>query len=266
MKWSPDGRRLLLLWGNALSTYNLETGEERWFGDGTRGLVGGSWNARGDSILYTREKVGALESPDSIGLYVASAEGSYERPFLLADGTRIMPMGSVSISPDGEAMVYLEPSMDDNGGYVQGGEIYYVRMDGTGKRQLTNWGGMAREPVWIEGGRVIAFAYSSIDCWYSDRLIGHTWAIDAGFWVPYRYWTDIADRTVQFCWPPGVDTSRWSVAATYHEQGSEFGELFVLDLRLKKWRPLFAPRVERSAALEVMKRVGAARSTASGAP
>jgi Tol biopolymer transport system component len=151
--WSPDGERI------AYTTYDSDYDEKIWVmnanGSNRKQLASGSlpnWSPDGDSIAYTA--------------YFG------ERPYLAvmnADGSEQRRLGDVSLirrltgtaaaeeqpawSPDGQKIAFA--SMDD-------GEIYAMKVDGSGRTRLTDTPGYDHwPPTWSPDGTRIAFTSES---------------------------------------------------------------------------------------------------------
>lgn len=259
LQWSPIGRSLLVSRGLALYILDLDTGAMRGM-TGRRPMSGGAWNWAGDSIYYTREMLHWYDPPDSMGLYVASASDGGERRFIPSDGSHPMPIGSVGVAPDGEWIAFSAQVRDSDGVALQGGEIFIIRRDGSGLRQLTHLHSVSREPKWIEGGTLIAFDSYPVECFATGVVDGHTWVVSPSGGEPRPYFVDISDRNVQFSWPPAIDRTGWRVAATVKNPQNNVGELFTMSLRSRgRWRPLFTPPIDTSRVAdlsELRSRVG----------
>jgi Tol biopolymer transport system component len=140
--WSPDGQEI------AFASLREGTGHiyvMRWDGTGLRRLTSGpksddhpSWSPDGKRIVFARE--GAL--------FVAPAAGGPARRIGKGPGSAADP----AWSPDGKLIAYdyRRP------GYASR-ELWVMRADGTGNRQLTNFGQLAAWPSWSPDGKRVAF-------------------------------------------------------------------------------------------------------------
>lgn len=155
LSWSPDGRLLLYTStrdGNiAIFTLDVECILQRGPGAGcTTRLTSPSienrepvWSPDGQRIAFTSLQDGNLE------IYVMNADGS--NPTRLTHSPRVdwLPKWS----PNGEYIAFLSsPNLEDGAR----NDIYIVRPDGTGLRQLTD-DGLAHQMAWSPDGRRIAF-------------------------------------------------------------------------------------------------------------
>jgi Tol biopolymer transport system component len=96
----------------------------------------------GRTLVYSRE-VG----PQEVRLFIGDVDGSYERP-LTSGGNDQFP----AWSPAGSAIVFTRFTRDGSS------DLWTVRPDGTGLRQLTNGGAKdKRDAVWSPNGLFLAF-------------------------------------------------------------------------------------------------------------
>jgi Tol biopolymer transport system component len=143
--WSPDGTRIAFA-SKRGGTFDLFVVNS----DGTRRLTATrtdeghpSWSPDGEQIAFERGNPSAI--------YVMDADGGNARRL-----SRSVP-GAAEIepawSPDGRWIAY---QLRRPGTEV--GEIWLIRPDGTGRRQLTRLNARSYEPAWSPDGARIAFA------------------------------------------------------------------------------------------------------------
>lgn len=95
----------------------------------------------------------ALLSAGLLGGQVSAQEGKHLTPELLLSMVRL---GDAALSPNGRDVVYAtsKPSIKDNNSRS---ELFTIKIDGTGLRQITDTKSNEYAPVWIEGGARIAY-------------------------------------------------------------------------------------------------------------
>ena len=142
--WSPNGR-LIAFSSKRSGTSEIYTVRED--GTGTRRLTSGpgeqtepSWSPDGRRIVFA---AGPLER-----IEVMRADGSGAHR-VTGDNGEIEP----AWSPGGAWIVYVRKSS-----VLPVREVWIVRPDGTGKRELTSLAASASRPAWSPDGKRIAFA------------------------------------------------------------------------------------------------------------
>jgi Tol biopolymer transport system component len=169
-QWSPDGTKLLFTRGDHLFVMRAGPGAVRRFLikgpiNGAAGVTAGipelaaHWSPDGRRIVFATVR----------GIEVANADGSGRR-VLLRTRPRQLYFGDPDWSPDGRQIVLQGnqfapltwPSVPE--------QIYLMRSDGTGLRQLTY--GFIRfheNPSWSRDGRRIVFARCPVP-WATSRV------------------------------------------------------------------------------------------------
>jgi TolB protein len=176
LTWSPEGRRLAFYQDPGAGTYSISTINI----DGTElrqltraGLyldTNPSWSPDGKTIVFARY-VG-----DPNPLWLVDADGSNERQLTTPRGD-----GDVQPdwSPDGDWIAFSRSDDPTEGraGTRYRHDIWLVRPDGTGLRQLTRHAGANWSPRWSPDGKRIVFAS---DRKHSDLLDIYVMDADGG--------------------------------------------------------------------------------------
>jgi Tol biopolymer transport system component len=188
--WSPDGRRIAFLQGNAdinsvmpaeVALINADgSGRATITHDGlTRLDIGADlssldWSPDGTEIAYSYFKVGqrtiAVVRPDGTGTHDLV---SGEDPAWSPDGSAIAfsrsedptPHGIFVANADGTSVRQLAsggegPAWSPDGkqiAYTSGGALFVVNVDGSGLRQIATAPASAQDPDWSPDGRQIVF-------------------------------------------------------------------------------------------------------------
>jgi Tol biopolymer transport system component len=166
--WSPDGRYLYFSSdrGGTINLWRILIDEESGsvLGEPEAVTSGASaWHRHisisrdGTRIAYVEQVRTRKIQKIALDPTAGTAEGS---PLPVTRGTR--SEGEPAISPDGEWLAFREETENQ-------GDIFIMRPDGTGRRQLTDDPYQDRGPLWSPGGKKIGF--------YSNRS------------GPYEIWT-----------------------------------------------------------------------------
>ncbi len=240
ISWSPSGKSLLVSRARWLYIFDLETKSMRLLNAQDELMLGGAWSAEGDSIYYTREGGSLYEN----ALFVTSLAGGVGRLFVPDSGATIYPVGEVSISPDGEQLTFAQLAREPDGSLRNGGEIFLIRCDGSGLRQLTNLRGYNGHPKWIDGGRAILFDHLPEECYNVTSRPGHSWIIEVGSGVIYQSPRDVGDPRVQFGFPPAIDRTGTRAAAVSLDRNTGYGALWLMTSHGTARRLLFSPKLK----------------------
>jgi hypothetical protein len=138
--------------GTALATAPLRPGHDNTFP---------AWSPDGKKIAFvsSRGKAGSSWSPQ---LYIVNADGSGLRR--ITDTPRTYE-SDPAWSPDGKKIAFSKGN----------GDIYTIKIDGTGLKQLTSMKGGEVEPAWSPDGKKIAFtkwARTEVDIFTIDASDG----------------------------------------------------------------------------------------------
>jgi Tol biopolymer transport system component len=201
--WSPDGAQLATLLGTRLQvraggegapaidaqlppTVDGATyGPIDWLGDGRLrvgngdGFVG--YDVADDKPLQLSTPFTAFEYPDAVspdGSEVATIDVATDTTATLSvDGGRALASGPpcheqpwfypVQFTPNGRSLVY------ETGCLAPNADIYSIRGDGSGLRQLTNTPVNESEPVWSPNGSEIAYSQDAT----ANKCDGCPWTI-----------------------------------------------------------------------------------------
>ncbi|XP_050379475.1 uncharacterized protein LOC126796788 [Argentina anserina] len=185
---SPDGKLLVFRSGRTghknLYIVDAVNGE---FNGGIRRLTEGpcidtmpSWSPKGDLIAFSSNR---HKSNDTavFGIYVIKPDGSgLRRIHVAGDDTDMERLNHVCISHDGEWLLFTanlgsvmaEPVSWPNQ-FQPYGDLYMVRLDGSGLRRLT-WNGYENgTPTWYTGDDVEVGGLRLGTCEVGDKLKGH---------------------------------------------------------------------------------------------
>jgi len=202
--WSPDGRRIVYQstrdGQSDIYVMEISTGRVRRLSDG-RGFNGyPSWSPDGAWIAYESSRDGIESTPDPPGfyreIYLVRADGS--------DLHRLLPTHSVQSgaawSPTGDRVAF---AMNSAGAI----DVYTVRPDGTGLRQLTHHegtGGFATYPRYSpDGSRIL------INAPPPDASGSEVYWIPADGGDPHQVTSD--PSAAWEGWPDWSPDSRWIV-------------------------------------------------------
>jgi dipeptidyl aminopeptidase/acylaminoacyl peptidase len=214
-RWTPDGRILFVSdrEGGGVFTMNAD-------GSDLRHLVAGNvepcptWSPDMSMYLY------ALVEDDETHIYIVNAIGS--NPRLL--GPTVTE--NVAWAPDGASLVFVATD----------GNIYSIKVDGTGLRRLVESGGYPGSLRWSPDGRTIAFSVAPVsgsnqeerDLYFMNPDGTHLRLVGKGF--PYA-WAPQGDRLLAVNGFPG-----WT-GRTFLADGSDEGAIGpVWDFELS-WSP-----------------------------
>jgi TolB protein len=162
--WSPDGCEVAFIASLPVTEGPPESSVVIAAGDGSdpRTLYTGAsilsrpeWSPDGQEVAFT-----SLETDQLVKLPVTGG-----RPRDLSPGD-LDVAGPVAWSPDG-AQIVLAGSAEDK----RRPDLYAVRSDGGGLRQLTDTAGGEESPDWSPDGRRLAFAAYAAGGYYEDRAI-----------------------------------------------------------------------------------------------
>jgi Tol biopolymer transport system component len=148
--WSPDGQRLAYqrdFNGSAVYVINQDgTGEQRL--SPTPGFdVTPSWSPDGTQIVYARlHSAPEPNQPPLTDIRIMNADGTGDHAVLASTLFSVEPRWSIN-----DKLVFM--SLMDGSGDL---EIFVMRVDGGGLRQLTS-GGNNGDPVWSPDGSRITF-------------------------------------------------------------------------------------------------------------
>jgi dipeptidyl aminopeptidase/acylaminoacyl peptidase len=238
LSWSPTGKSLLVSRGRWLYIFDLDSRIMRMLNAPDELMVGGAWTPDGDSIYYTRE-VGVWAENR---LYVTSASGGIGRPFVSADGAQVYPAQGVDVGPGGVWLAFPQLAYNEDGSLRPGGEIFIVRSDGTGLRQLTNLRGFNGHPRWINGGTAILFDHLPEECYNTYFRPGHSWVVVPSTGFVYQLPNDVGDRRVQFGFPPAIDRTGTRAAAICLDEKTGYGAVWLMNVYGGNRRLLYSPR------------------------
>jgi Tol biopolymer transport system component len=170
-QWSPDGTKLLFARGDNFFVMRAEPGGVRrpLFKEPVNGSAGGlgvvffalaaHWSPDGRRIVFATVR----------GIEVANADGSGRR-LLLRNRPQQLYFGDPDWSPDGGQIVLVGNSWAPLTWPSVPQQIYLMRSDGTGLRQLTaGFLRFHRDPSWSRDGRWILFAQCPVP-WATSRV------------------------------------------------------------------------------------------------
>ena len=119
-------------------------------------------DARRGQLVYSRDV--SQSDPADTDLFIGDLEGRHERRLTSGPDADRFP----AWSPDGSTIAFTRFTPTD------GGELWLVRPDGSGLRQLTHAGaGSKQQPAWSPDGRFLAFT--------------------AAYFHPTRVWIEVLD-------------------------------------------------------------------------
>jgi Tol biopolymer transport system component len=161
--WSPDGAYLYFVSdrGGSMNVWRVPVDEKsgKVLGE-MEPVTTPSPYAGFISFSRTGRQMAYVQSTETANIYRVKFDPSREiavgAPVPLTQGTRIA--SSVQLSPDGEWIAFQETN----------NEIYVVRTDGTGLRQLTDDAYNNRQPFWSPDGKLLAFHTNrggKVDIW-----------------------------------------------------------------------------------------------------
>lgn len=158
ISWFPDGRRLLVnTLDGRLWTVDLASGEERLFDVGLTGMTDARLSPDGQWVAFS---LATLDRVDSNDLFVVRLSDGLRRKLTHDPGLEHTP----AWAPDGRRLLYIAKVRN------QAGQLWEVRLDGKGSRQLVHGPPHPYEPAVSSQGRI---AVSSIrDGDYELVLLG----------------------------------------------------------------------------------------------
>lgn len=154
--WAPDGRRIVFqsegASGSGIAVINADgTGFRRLTHDGE---AVPAWSPDGKTIAFS---LGTSRGGDTAtyGVWLMNADGSNQRQLTFPpqhpDGGSLNGADSMpEWSPNGQQIAFTRR-------YRGREDIYTIRLDGTGRRRLTNEAGQHFAPTWSPDGRRIVF-------------------------------------------------------------------------------------------------------------
>ncbi|RYG80005.1 hypothetical protein EON77_08425, partial [bacterium] len=161
LSYSPDGRRVLLArpfdGESRLEVMNVDGSERRTLhdtNDAAKGIVYPVWTPDGASIVFTIGPYGKRNPVTPAQLMIIRADGTGLRVFDLASGVVTKLTDKVdnfpAWSPRGDRILFTSLRTGDF-------EMYTVRPDGRGLKQLTHDRGNDAHGQWSPDGRQIVF-------------------------------------------------------------------------------------------------------------
>jgi TolB protein len=212
--WSPDGKQIAFVSGRSgslLKWYALNIYVMDANGNNVVRLTGRSKNSSPDTNTGYAHPAW---SPDGKKIAFGHGDAIY---LMNADGTNLVKITdahqpyvseiSPSWSPDGRYITFLEDS-DNNGS----SDIYIIRMDGSGRKQLTSNFIFETDPAWSPDGKKLIFAGHPTPCtdcnpyFYVTNLAG-AYPVKL---VEYPSEVFLYKNRGNITWSPNGDQVAWS--------------------------------------------------------
>ncbi len=137
--WSPDGQRMAFTAAGGIYVVNIDGSGRTLLTDGAESAFNPSWSPDGARIVYTAwsdaRRVIRIRSLDGTGYAQLPTPGSDYMP---------------AWSPDGETIVFAS-------GQNNTVDLYTIRADGSGLRQLTSMPASEYFATWSPDGKQVAF-------------------------------------------------------------------------------------------------------------
>ena len=160
--WSPDGKQIAFISGRSGSLLNRQALNIYVMDANGRNVV--QLTGRSKDSLPSYGYAHPAWSPDGKriafgygdAIYVMNADGT--SPVKITDVYQFYPSEiSPSWSPDGKSITFMEDG-------ANGSDIYIIRTDGSGRRQLTRNFIILADPAWSPDGKKIMFAGRAKSC------------------------------------------------------------------------------------------------------
>ncbi len=213
--WSPDGKQIAFVSGRsgsllnwqALNIYVMDAN-----GSNVVRLTGRSKNSLPSlGYYYTHPAWSPDGKKIAFGygeaIYVMNADGT--SPVKITDVYQFYPSEiSPSWSPDGKYITFMEDG-------ANGSDIYIIRTDGSGRRQLTRNFSVSTDPAWSPDGKKIIFAGRARYCADCNLYIYVTNLAGAYPVKLAEYPSENFQYKGHITWSPNGDQVALSYAAIY---------------------------------------------------
>jgi TolB protein len=167
--WSPDGGRLAYVkkvdGTSRVIVVDLRRGTSIAIGDANLDATAPQWSPRGDLVAFDGSHRG-----NGFGVYVAPVAGGPAQRVSEPQGG--VDIGSAQWSPDGSTLLFFSENVGPH-------DIYSVRADGGGLRNLTNSLDDEFYPVWSNAGTKIAYERLASGQPVPQPQVNEVWVMDA---------------------------------------------------------------------------------------